>query len=293
MSALTQILAPTDFSPLAGHATERAARLAHECGAALTLLHVLPRDELQRLRDWLGTAPGGEAALRAQAQAELERLAQTLRQQRQARVQTELCEGLVAQEVLRAASAQAAELLVLGARGSGFWSRFLQGSTAKRLLYSSPLPLLLVRQHAHSSYRRVLVAVDFSAYTEPTLRIAQRVAPHAAQVLVVHAFQVPFRDKMVLAGVEEATMTQYRQHARQRALDLAAELARRWFGERGQPLVVEGEAWQRLTELEQREDCDLVVLGKQGQSALQDALLGSVTQHLVAEGQADLLVVPH
>ena len=54
--------------------------------------------------------------------------------------------------------------------------------------------------------------------------------------------------------------------------------------------VIEGDASQRIVEQEQERDCDLVVLGKHGQSATEDLLLGSVTKHVLAEGSADVLV---
>ena len=43
------VLAATDFSAPARHAADRAARLAHETGAALTLMHVVPGDAMREL----------------------------------------------------------------------------------------------------------------------------------------------------------------------------------------------------------------------------------------------------
>ncbi len=57
-----------------------------------------------------------------------------------------------------------------------------------------------------------------------------------------------------------------------------------------EPCVVEGHAALRIVEVEQSHDCDLVVLGKHGQSAAADLLLVSVTKHVLAEGSADVLV---
>ena len=54
--------------------------------------------------------------------------------------------------------------------------------------------------------------------------------------------------------------------------------------------MVEGDASLRIVESEQAQGCDLVVLGKHGQSAAADLLLGSVTKHVLAEGSADVLV---
>ena len=46
-SRLGPVLAATDFSAPARQAADRAALVAHETGAALTLMHVLPDDALQ------------------------------------------------------------------------------------------------------------------------------------------------------------------------------------------------------------------------------------------------------
>lgn len=51
-----------------------------------------------------------------------------------------------------------------------------------------------------------------------------------------------------------------------------------------------GEQEPCIVEHEQENDCDLVVLGKQGQSATEDLLLGSVSQHVLAEGSTDVPV---
>ena len=54
--------------------------------------------------------------------------------------------------------------------------------------------------------------------------------------------------------------------------------------------VVEGEAWQCIVEQEEAHDCDLGVVGKHGQSAAEELLLGSVTKSVLAEGSCDVLV---
>jgi nucleotide-binding universal stress UspA family protein len=42
-------------------------------------------------------------------------------------------------------------------------------------------------------------------------------------------------------------------------------------------------------EQEQEQDCDLVVLGKHGQSAEEELFLGSVSKSVLAEGSSDVL----
>jgi nucleotide-binding universal stress UspA family protein len=285
------ILVATDFSAHARHAAERAARIAHESAAPLALMHVVPGETLARLRQWLGAASAPEAQMQADVQRQLNELAEQLRLARQVSVETHCAAGSATDEVLRQAEALDVQLLALGARGAGFLRRLVLGTTAERLMRRTARPLLVVRQTPHEPYRRVMVAVDFSPWTRPALMLARQVAPRARLVLLT-AFQVPFGEKLRFAGVDDDTVELYREKARteaSRALHALAATAglkpAQW-----QPCVVEGDASLHIVAQEQELDCDLVVLGKHGQSAAIDLLLGSVTKHVLAEGSADVLV---
>jgi nucleotide-binding universal stress UspA family protein len=285
------IVAATDFSPAGRHAAQRAVRLAHETGARVVLLHVVSGPLMEELRRWLGAT--GEAGTRvlAQAQGQLEQAAQALAQHSHVAVQAHVASGSVPQEVQRQAEACDAALVVVGVRGAGALRRLVLGSTAERLLRGAPRPLLVVRQAPHEPYRRVLVAVDFSPWSLPALQAARQVAPHA-ELHLLAAVSVPFEEKLRFAGVDEATIALYRRQAHAEAQQRLHALAHdaglrpgRWT-----PHVVEGDAWLRIVEQEQELDCDLVVLGRQGRSAAEDLLLGSVTRHVLAEGTVDVLV---
>jgi nucleotide-binding universal stress UspA family protein len=291
MTSLGPIVAATDFSAHARHAADRAARLAHETGAALTLLHVLPGDALAQLQQWLGPASGAEQQLQHDAAQQLQQLVAELTAARHAQVLAQHATGPVLDEILRVAQALDAGLLVLGARGSGFLRRLVLGTTTERLMRRTTRPLLVVRQLPHERYRRALVALDFSPWSLGALRLARQVAPHA-QLVLASVFQVPFEEKLRFAGVDAGTVALYRDQARQVATQRLHALAHAAGLQPGQwqACVVEGDASMRLVEQEGERDCDLVVLGKHGQSATADLLLGSVTKHVLAEGSADVLV---
>jgi nucleotide-binding universal stress UspA family protein len=291
MTALKTILAATDFSAHARHAADRAARLAHETGARLTLLHAVSGSALAELRQWLGAGHAGEQHLIAETRHGLEQAAADLAAARRVAVHTHLGTGAAADCIGQQADALNADLLVLGARGSGFLRRLVLGTTAERLLRRTTRPLLVVRQTAHEPYRRVLVALDFSPWSAQALRLARHVAPHARPVLL-SAFQVPFEEKLRFAGVDAATVDHYRTQARALAtqrLYAAAHEAGLGPGH-WDARILEGDASQRILEQEQESDCDLVVVGKHGQSAAEELLLGSVTKHVLDEGSADVLV---
>ncbi|NUP84683.1 MAG: universal stress protein [Burkholderiaceae bacterium] len=291
MKSSRPILVATDFSPSARHATDRAARVAHEKGAPLALLHVMPGEALASLRQWLGASNAPEVQIMASAREQLEQLATELRASRNVEPTRNVTAGPPVDEVVREAERLDARLIVLGARGTGFLRRLVLGTTAERLLRRTVRPLLVVRQTPHEPYRRVLVALDFSVWSAHSIALARRVAPRA-HLLLFNAYQVPFEDKLKFAGVDAATIDQYRRHARadatQRVHAMAA--ASGLTPSDWEPCIVEGEASLRIIEHEQEKDCDLIVLGKHGQSATEDLLLGSVTKHVLAEGSTDVLV---
>lgn len=291
MSSQPLILAATDFSPGARHAAERAARIAHETGAALALLHVLPDAGLAELRQWLGSGHALEQQVQADALARLQQAAQQWQQARQLPVRTLTASGSAHEEIAREAERGDAALLVLGARGSGFLRRLVLGATCERLLRRTRRPLLVVRQMPHEPYRRALVAVDFSAWSLPAVQVVRRFAP-GARLLLFSAFAVPFEDKLRFAGVAKPTIERYRRQARSTALQKLHALAQAAGLQAGdwEAQVAEGDASLRLVEAEQQHDCDLLVLGKHGQSLTEELLLGSVTKHVLAEGSGDVLV---
>ena len=92
--------------------------------------------------------------------------------------------------------------------------------------------------------------------------------------------------------MDDRLIERYRLQARALATQRLHELAHAAGMKPGalDACIVEGDALLRLVEQEQAQDCDPVVIGKHGQSMLEDLLLGSVTRHLLAEGAGDVLV---
>jgi len=285
------ILVATDFSAPSRHAADRAARLSRETGMPLTLMHALSSRVLDELRHWLGAGHHAEQQLIAETGQQLRQLADELAAAQQVAVQCCLVTGPVLDVISQQAKDVNAGLLVLGARGAGFLRRLVLGSTSERLLRRSTRPMLVVKQMPCEPYRRALVALDFSPWSAQAIALVRCVAPQA-RLLLLTAFEVPFEGRLQLAGVDTPTIEHYRQQARGKARQQLEKLAQQAGLQPGQwdACVIEGEAWQRIVEQEQVHDCDLVVVGKHGQSAAEELLLGSVTQSVLAEGSCDVLV---
>ncbi len=292
MNAPRHILAATDLSAPARHAADRAFRVAADTGADLELMHALSQGAMNALRRLLGVRAGEvEGRIMDRARQELYTLAVGLGQAHGLAAGIHLATGGVMSAILDRADELDAGLVVVGAHGEDYLGRLLLGTTAERLLRRTQRPVLMVRQTPHESYRRVLVPVDFSAWSVPAVKLARALAPRA-ELLLLHAFEAPFESKLRFAGVDEEEIDRYQastsEEARAELRNLAAEAGL----EEGEAIlaVQHGGAARIILSQEQERDCDLIVMGKHGQGVLEDLLLGSVTKHVLAEAAGDVLV---
>lgn len=285
-------LVATDLSAPSRHAVERAAFMARASSASLAAVHVIDHSLMDELRLRLTQSPDLMAKLLAQGREGLDALLQPVIERFGLPVNAEVLMGAVLEQVLAAARRRNTTLLVVGARGEGYLRRWTLGTTAERLLNRSQLPVLVVKQPVHEAYRRVLIPVDFSPWSTVTVGQVRQLLPDAHLVLM-HAWSVPFREKLLFAGVEAEQIEQFGEaaqvQARQRLQQLADEHAletTQWT-----PSVVEGDADLCIASQELEQDCDLIAMGKQGSNAVEALLLGSVTEHVLSESQSDVLVV--
>ncbi len=291
-STLGRVLALTDFSAPARRAVDRAAMLALACGARLDLLHVLTGGAIDRLRRFAGAdSAHTEQRLADAARAQLAQVGESLQRQRGITAEAHLGQGALLGVLDEQLNRLAPDLTVLGARGESYLRHAILGSTAERMLRKMSRPTLVVKQQPHEPYRRVLVPVDFSAASLPAIRLAQAVAP-GAEIVLLHAFEVPFESKLQFAGVDDGVIEGYRQTARQEAVLQLRDLAEDAGCASGSRvmLVLHGPAARHIVEQQQEQDCDLIIMGKHGEGMIEALLLGSVTKHVLAESQGDVLV---
>lgn len=292
MYKFRQILAATDFSAPARHAVERAASVAGQTGAALTLLHVANLGPLEKMQQWMmSTSINLKARLLERAHDELERLGAALQQGYGVAAGCRVNEGVPLSELIRSRDALGADLFVCGARGESFVRHLLLGSTAARMVSGASGPILVVKETVHEPYRTLLVPVDFSPASLSAVRCARAIAPRA-ELILLHVFDLPFEGHLRYAGVDEETIQRYRIAARQDALRQLHELS----DAAGLPIhsarliVVHGHPVLRIIEQEQELNCDLIVMGKHGENIFEDLLLGSVTKRVLSESQCDVLI---
>jgi nucleotide-binding universal stress UspA family protein len=292
MHSIRTVLAATDLSAFARHAAGRAAMVASAVGARLSIAHVVNGGGLNALRHLVDVGTGDVAErLIDEVRGEVRELVDEIDQRYGSKAEMHLATGSVLSELSTYAETIDADLLVLGARGTSVVREWLLGTTTERMLSKTTRAMLVVKQMPHENYQRVLIPVDFSPRSADALRFARAVAPQA-DLILLHAFEVPFEGKLRYAGVEDDALAALRVTAKREAVEkMNALVEAAGLGDAGvRRIVLHGDAAATILTQEQEQDCDLIVIGKRGLGLLEELLLGSVTKHILAQSNGDVLV---
>jgi nucleotide-binding universal stress UspA family protein len=298
-NSLRTLLSATDLSEPSRHTAERAAMLAQQIGAKLELVHTLDKNELNELLRLL-SEKGEELQerIRSQARESLSQLASNINEQFGIRAGCHLVEGKVLETIAAQVDALNANLLIVGARGTGFIRDQLLGATAERLQRITQCPVLTVKQPPRKPYQSVIVPMDFSPWSLSALRLALEIAPKS-ELILLHAYEVPFEAKMRKAGEKEEAIRSYRNKVHEEAdarlhqtvVD-AGITTENW-----RSIVIHGNAVDRIREQEEEQGADLIVLGKHGLGVgfgvAEEFLLGSNTRQILIHARCDVLVAPY
>ena len=291
---MQRILAATDFSDDATNAVRRATLLCAETGAQLTLTHVFNQQAIDRLLQW-GMEKLRQPDVHQMACQALQEQAHRLQSQlgpSSGQIRLDVRTGHLIKSLNAAIDESRAQLLVCAARGQSVLRHHLLGTTALRMLSATQCPLLVVKASAEQSYRRALVAVDFSNNDHPSFDMARAVAPDAS-LFIANVAESPFGLQMRYANIEQDVIEHYRGQALRESRE-ALRALRNLVDVQIQDenlQTLQGDPANAIIHAANKNACDLIVLGRHGKGMLERWLPGSVTKQILEESPFDVLVV--
>jgi nucleotide-binding universal stress UspA family protein len=199
--------------------------------------------------------------------------------------------------LLAAAESCGARLIALGTRRRPGWRRALFGSTVANVVSRGRCPVLVVPERRKSEIPTqggtmrgsILCGVDGSADSQAALRAATRLAEQlGARLVVAHVVQ-PEQMRPVAAGARLMPALSLGIEAGERLLEEILETHELTDVERR---VGTGVPADRLADLADEEDAELIVVGSRGRGAFRAAFLGSVSSDLIGVARCPVLVVP-
>lgn len=271
------ILLATDLSCRCDRALDRAIAMAGEWNARLIAATIVE--------------PGPEHMLEPRGRRRPVSPAQRARRT----LESHLAASGVAADIIVASGDPAAELqsiavkegcdlVIVGVGRSAILGSLLLGGTAKRLIRTLSVPLLVVHDRPAGPYRNIIVATDRSPGAREALLASASLFPRA-RLTLFHAHDVP----SAAAPADLETDYDLRSHMLAEIVadprisdDLAARL----------DLVVETGAVERLiSEFAEDHFADLTVVGSHGHGVLFEAIIGSTERKLLESHSGDLLIV--
>jgi len=149
MIKLSRIVCPTDFSPTSSRAVDYAATMADSFGAELILLHVIPRmDYPLRSFGMASSLQHINEELEIRAKEGLEQRVELLHKSLpDVKMRVVVQHGDAYEATLSCATAESADMIVMGTHGHTGIKHALLGSTAEKVVRLSKIPVLTVRSH--------------------------------------------------------------------------------------------------------------------------------------------------
>jgi nucleotide-binding universal stress UspA family protein len=297
MISITRILCPVDFSGHSRLALDYATALARWYEAEVGALHAYA---VATVPATIGAFPAatsvGLPLTREEILRDLDVFVRPV-QAAQVPVRTVVTTGSAAHSILDLAEKLPASLIVMGTHGASGFERLMLGSVTEKVLRKASCPVLVVPRDADAPsgkpivFRRILCAVDFSPCSRKAVSYALSLAEEAGGALTFLHVVEGFEDEPVTTG--HFDVPEYRQHLERIAAERLAELVpsetRTWCECR--TVVRGGKAYREILQAAKTMEADLIVVGVRGRNAVDLALFGSTTNHVVRSAECPVLTV--
>lgn len=295
MTSGRSILCPVDFSEGSRAALCYAVAIADHFGARLTVMTV---DDPVLVE--AAAVAGIPSSFAAESESELRRFfAEVLPHEAAAANAVEFREtiGKPATEILRAAQAVSADLIVISSHGQSGVRRMFFGSTTERVLRETTTPVLITpdTRPAAASFsemagqiHRVLVPIDLTPASHRLVAVAGSIAEALAVPLIVtyvlEPIFVPSGVRRVLPGADIVRRAQVDSSLAGLERSVPPGVSTEY-------VVSTGEPAEEIVRLAQTRGANLIVMGLHSGGSLSPSM-GAVTYRVVSVTRALVLALP-
>lgn len=303
-SLYTRILVPLDGSTYSERALPMALALARQAAAEVELVHVHDQPVAPGLGSTYDTRL--DADVREMRRAELEAVAERLREETDVPLRATVLEGPVAPTLAAYAANHLPALIVMTTHGRGGLSRLWLGSVADALVRRSEVPVLLIRGEDALSgdatppvFRHVLIPLDGSPRAESVIEHAVRLGiPGATRYTLLTVVAPTLIAAHSYPGVSiplDSGELERRQQEAQTYLDRVADELRQAVEspavEVTTRVAVHLQVAPAVLEAAASERADLIALTTHDRGAVSRLALGSVADKLVRGAESPVLVI--
>ncbi|MBL7120253.1 MAG: universal stress protein [Dehalococcoidia bacterium] len=296
-----KVLLAVDGSPYSEMCIQMLKALQPPAGTEVRVMTVVPEHTFLGGLTLHTLRPGGAARERLRKAEErhadelLREPGETLRASGFA-AESRICWGKPARQIIEQAREMAADLVVIGAKGSGGSARFPLGSTAQKVMKYADTNVLLVRERL-SAIRRVLIATDGSEYSDEVTRfVLDLQLSRRTEIFVVtalHSFaNSTARRPLLELKIGQQTLARLQATEEKMAQSLI-DKARYQVRQKGfgvSCIILRGEPAEEILMAADTFCPELIALGAKGLNGSQGFLMGSVAQRVARFARFSVLL---
>ncbi len=284
-----KVLVPLDGSDLAQQALPYAETIALRKKSEVALLSVINTD-FEHREERLHKSHLDLTAKRLQAQG--------------IHVSTEIVHGHVAEEIIEYAANHNINIIIISTHGYSGVKRWMLGSVAQKVLYSSRTPVLLIKSQAPSQQKaylnKILVPLDGSPFSEAIFPYLERLTIGTDTVVtlleVVESPIVPSYGTRPINPTWEkyrdSTWAELQQQAEQNLQNVQNKLKDKGISANIKVVKAEiGEVATTIMQIAQNEKMDMIAIATHGRTGVSRWMYGNIANKLVDESIQPLLLV--
>lgn len=209
--------------------------------------------------------------------------------------------GGAAEQIVEYADNKKMDLIVMSTHGYSGIKRWVMGSVAQKVLSATCVPILLVKSKAppvpRVELRKILLPLDGSTFSEIALSHVEAIAEGSkAEIILVRVTEPPIIEVPVEAAMFQ-TAADFRdklvrgthQQAGEYLEKVKASLGKK--GIKATAQVLQGKAAQKIMEVAQGENADMIVMGTHGRSGVSRWAHGSVASRVVEDSVQPVLLI--
>jgi nucleotide-binding universal stress UspA family protein len=206
-------------------------------------------------------------------------------------VESIICEGEPPEVIVDIAQGKKADLIALGTYGRKGLKRLLMGSVTSQVVLNAPCDVLVVKKPCSDcvgTYRSLLVPFDGSESSKKALSRAGELAKvDGAEISVLYV--IPRYEEMMDFFKTDMIKKSLYQEA-----EKIVDIAKKQATGQGFPIkavVQEGHAGDKIAEIADTMQHDLIVVGTHGWRGVNKAILGSTAERIIAHANCPILIV--
>ncbi len=269
ITRLERVLLCTDGSEFSEGAIREAISIAKSCKSKLYVISVVEVNP-----EFEAYAPGLVEKIEKDTRKHLEAIKE------RAEKEGVTCETITHEGeepyryIVKESSRLKADLIVMGRRGRTGINRLMMGSVTARVIGHADCNVLVVPRAAVFTCKKILIATDGSEFSDKAVQEALDIAAASKSEVVI--VSVASSDSEVREA--EGFVREAGEKAEKKGIKVTT----------GTPV---GTVYEKIIDVAEKENVDLIVVGSHGRTGLKRLLMGSVAERVIGHASCTVLVV--